>query len=82
MPHRKVDSMETSKILLLFTCVIFAATWAVAVFSWFTGRPFPSELVAWVTGLTAAEGCCYLIKSCIENKVKIETDYLGKKNER
>jgi len=74
-PPRPIDrkkSMEFSKKLMILTMIIFTGTWIVAVISWFMLETFPSELVAWVSGVTGFEVVFYMHKSKIENKAKIE----------
>jgi hypothetical protein len=74
--------MEFSKKLMVFFCIIIALAFFVAVFSWLAWREIPSELLAWVTGFIGAGGLPYLVKSCVENKAKIEKSHLDKLNGR
>ena len=67
--HKK---MEFSKKLLAFASVLYAATWIVAVFSWFTAGEIPSELLQYSTWLYGASLAIYGAKAGVENKYKIE----------
>ena len=73
-PIRKIKKkMEFSKKLMVFTSVIFAATWAFAVCAWLAGGAIPWELVEFVNWLYGATFVSYCGKSAYENKYKIET---------
>ena len=71
--------MEFSKKLMLFACGIIAAAFAVAVFSYLQtggGMEYIMQIVMWLGAPVVA----YMAKSAYENKAKIETEYLEKKN--
>jgi len=67
-----IGKLEFSKILTIFFCVLIAAAFLVAAFSWIAWREIPSELLAWVTALISVCGVPYMIKSALENKAKID----------
>ena len=72
--------MEFSKIILIFSMALVAATWIVAVFSWVFHGELPYQLMIWVSGFFCVELASYMAKSCIENKAKIErTNKRGEK---
>jgi|GEM_PF-2309286 len=64
-----------SKKLMVFSCVIFAATWAISVASWFFNGSFPEELKVMATWLFGSTFAFYEAKACIENKAKLETTH-------
>ena len=70
--ENKPRKMEFSKKLIIFATVIFAASWLIAVFSWFSMGEIPSYLLQYAHLLYG--GCCvsYYCKSAYENKPKIE----------
>jgi len=59
--------MQTSKKILIFGAIMYAATWVVAVFSWFQTREIPEELFYFATVLYSIEFvtycCCTTYKS-------------------
>jgi len=73
---------DFSKKLTTFFCILIAAAFTVAAFSWLAWREIPTELLAWVTGFISACGVPYMAKSCMENKAKIEANYLENRNNR
>ena len=72
--------MEYSKKSMIFTQVMYTATWIVAVFSWLMWRQFPFDLVQYVTLIFGANYGVYCVKTCVENKAKIEKSHLDKLN--
>jgi len=73
--------MEFSKKLMVFVCFVIAAAFAAMIFSYVrTGEGLGDilEFAKWL----AVPVVAYMAKSCIENKSKIETDYLEKKNSK
>ena len=69
------QKMEFSKKLMIFLSVIFAATWGIAVYSWFAGGEIPWQLIEFVNWMYGASFVSYCGKSAYENKFKIETDW-------
>ena len=75
----KRPRMEFSKKLIILATVIFAATWVIAVFSWFYFREAPAYLLRYSHLLYGASCCSYYCKTAYENKQKIARERLGVK---
>ena len=73
--HTRRKPMQASKALILFATVMYALTWIVAVFSWFSSGTLPDELMKYTTYLYGAALAIYGGKSAYENKAKIECSY-------
>ena len=63
--------MEFSKKAFIFASVMFAASWTVAVISWFTLGEIPWEFKQWVSLMYTAAFTSYCGKTAYENKSKI-----------
>ena len=63
---------EFSKKLMVFAAVPFAATWVVAVLSWFLIGEVPEALLSYTTWLYGAAWAVYGCKAAYENRCKIE----------
>jgi len=62
----KKTSTELPAKLMIFACVIFALTWALAAMSWLTDGSFPHELkdyVMWFWGIALT---IYTATHCVE----------------
>lgn len=75
--QRKVrkKAMEFSKKIMIFASVTYAATWLIAVISWFRMQLLPDELMKYSTFLYGVALAVYGGKSAYENKPKIEAIY-------
>ena len=71
----KRKRMETSKALILFASVMYALTWVVAVYSWFTSGTLPEELMKYATYLYGVAMAIYGGKAAFENKAKIDNAF-------
>ena len=69
---KTIPKREFSKKLMIFASVMYAATWLVAVFSWFHLGKIPWELIQNASWLYGATFVSYCGKSAYENKPKIE----------
>ena len=69
--------MEFSKKLMILSTAIFAATWIIAVFSWFYFGEVPGYLLRYSHLLYGACCCSYYCKTAYENKPKIERERVG-----
>jgi len=72
--------MQTSKKILYAVLIMFGCTLAVSLYSWLMWQTVPSEIMAWVSGISGSWGLGYYAKSCVENKAKIEIAYLDERN--
>ena len=66
------QKMEFSKKAFIFASIIFAATWMVAVFSWFSMGVIPWEFTQWISLMYGAVFTSYCGKTAYENKPKIK----------
>jgi len=66
--------LEFSKKIMILATVIFAASWLIAVFSWFFMGEIPAYLLRYSHLLYGAGCASYYCKTAYENKPKIEKD--------
>jgi len=66
--HKIKKKMEFSKKLMVFSSLMYAATWAVTMYSWFVFSTIPDglkEMATWLFGATVA---FYNAKSVMDHK--------------
>lgn len=70
----KEEQLSFSKKLIIFACVVYIATWSVAVLSWFWLGLVPDSLLELGTATFGVAISIYGLKSGAENVTKIKND--------